>query len=85
MMPRTRKGKWLKADALRTAGLSEEWSDGVHVVRLYWDNVEHAYAVTKWPLQFASDGTYAMYAFAGDLHAARKEYRRIVREYGGRV
>jgi hypothetical protein len=84
-MPRTRKGKWLKADALRTAGLGEQWSDGVHVVRLYWDNVTHAYVVTRSPLQFAPDEMYGMYAFADDLHGARKEYRRIVRGYGGRV
>lgn len=81
-MPRTKKGGWLKADALKTAGIGEQWSDGRVEVRLSWNSWQRQYLVT---VDVYEDRSFTNYRFGDDLNAARGHFRRIVRRYGGRA
>lgn len=78
-MPRTKKGSWLKADALRQ-GIPEQAARTVrgirHTVSIYW-HFEHGF-VTRHRVDdpLADFIESEEWVCGGDLNAARKHFKR---------
>lgn len=90
-MPRE-AGGWLKPDALKTAGVSEQWAkddstdDARHEVSLRHDVRQGGYVTQHVVVHFAS-GVREVHAWqvGDDLHHARRKFREIVQSLGGRA
>lgn len=85
-----REGGWLKADALKTAGVSEQWakeqSDVRHEVTLRHDARQGGYVVEHVTLHFATSVREVHAWQVGEqLHLARRTFRQVVNGLGGRA
>ena len=82
-MSRTKRG-FLKLDALRTAGIREQYAverDGVrHVVEIFDDRLQGGLVV-----RHTAGEESKSWAVGDDVSAARKTFRREVRALGGRA
>ena len=85
-----REGGWLKEDALKTAGVSEQWAkeqgDERHEVSLSYDSRQGGYVVQHVVLNLAT-GVREVHAWqVGEkLHLARRIFRNVVIEHGGKA
>lgn len=79
-MPRTRNGKWLKADALVTAGIREEFATKIagvtHTVYLSADH-DGQFVVQHTRKGYGS--TTDNWKFGSDLDAARSKWKTVVK------
>lgn len=88
-MPRE-AGGWLKEDALKTAGIGEQWAkeDTVarHEVSLSYDQRQGGYVVQHVTVKFVEQVREVHAWQVGDqLGLARRTFRRIVQELGGKA
>lgn len=88
-MPRE-AGGWLKEDALKTAGISEQYAvekgEVLHEVSLSYDRRQGGY-VAQHVIVHAVDMVREVHAWqvGEDLHRARRRFREIVHELGGKA
>jgi hypothetical protein len=88
-VPRERGG-WLKPDALRTAGIGEEYAvekdDARHEVSLRHDERQGGYVTQHVIIRFA-DGVREVHAWqvGDDVARARRQFREIVKSLGGKA
>jgi len=88
-MPRERGG-WLTPDALKTAGICEQWaheqSDFRNEVSLCHDERQGGYVVQHVHIRF-TDGVREVHAWqVGErIHLARRQFRKVVQSLGGRA
>lgn len=85
-----RESGWLKPDALRTAGVSEQWAvdrPGLrHEVSLSYDSRQGGY-VTQHVTIHVIETVREVHAWqvGNNLHLARRKFREIVQGLGGKA
>lgn len=90
MIPVPRENGWLKADALKTAGVSEQWAkedaEARHEVTLSHDERQGGYVVQHVTLFFeTSIREVHAWQVGHRLTHARSKFRSIVKSLGGRA